>query len=352
MYAFLRPVPLQHSVVLRITLLGIMLTVLSIALIGNPVEQYFYSFFKDLGSEIGEALTNSGGGARHLFVDYANQPTSLWEHALALFSVALITLCIPFSLLCLWKRYRNNALAWTFGIVALFYPISQLLRLTNSGAEASDRASAFIFIAVSCVLAIFIIQFWPIRWLNWKQTSSITCAISVIFMGGIILGAGTPPSFMPGPYQVSADARSIEQEGIRAAIWAHSHLGSNNRMAADRVNQLLMSTYGDQHLVTPIGDNVDVTDVYFSPILGSYEISLLKHAQVRYLVVDLRLSSALPEVGYYFEQGEPEAFQRTAPIDREYLTKFDTISRINRVFDGGDIVIYDIGGLINAPEKP
>ena len=352
MYAFLRPVSLRHSIVVRITLVGIIMTVLSIALIGNPVVQYFSSFFKDIGSEIGQALTNSGDGARHLFVDYSNQPTSLWERAVALFSVALITLCIPFSLLCLWKRYRNNALAWVFGIVSLFYSISQLLRLTNSGAEASDRASAFIFIAVSCVLAIFIIQFWPIRWLNWKQTTSITCAISVIFMGGIILGAGTPPSFLPGPYQVSADARSIEQEGIQAAIWAHAHLGSNNRMATDRVNQLLMSTYGDQHLVTPIGDNVDVTDVFFSPTLGSYEISLLKRAQVRYLVVDLRLSSALPEVGYYFEQGEPEAYQRTAPIDREYLTKFDSISGINRVFDSGDIVIYDIGGLINAPEKP
>jgi hypothetical protein len=123
-------------------------------------------------------------------------------------------------------------------------------------------------------------------------------------------------------------------------------------MATDRVNQLLMSTYGDQYLVTPIGDNMDVTDVFFSPTLGPYEISLLKQAQVRYLVIDLRLSSALPEAGYYFEQGEPESYQRTAPIDREYLTKFDTISRINRVFDSGDIVIYDIGGLINAPEKP
>ncbi len=46
------------------------------------------------------------------------------------------------------------------------------------------------------------------------------------------------------------------------------------------------------------------------------------------------------------------AFQRTIPIDQEALTKFRTIPQINRVFDSSDIVIYDVGGIINASEEP
>jgi hypothetical protein len=34
------------------------------------------------------------------------------------------------------------------------------------------------------------------------------------------------------------------------------------------------------------------------------------------------------------------------------MTKFATIPQINKIFDDGDIVIYDAEGVINAPEKP
>ncbi len=73
---------------------------------------------------------------------------------------------------------------------------------------------------------------------------------------------------------------------------------------------------------------------------------------MRYLVVDRRLSTALPLVGFYFEENEPDAYHLTSPISREALTKFNAISQINRVFDSGNIVIYDTGGFIDAFKKP
>jgi len=92
-----------------------------------------------------------------------------------------------------------------------------------------------------------------------------------------------------------------------------------------------------------------VTSVFFSSSLSPDEVSILQHAKIGYLVVDLRLSTALPSIGFYFEPGEPGSFHHTKPIDPKDLTKFNTISQINRVFDSGDIVIYGVGGLINAP---
>ena len=72
---------------------------------------------------------------------------------------------------------------------------------------------------------------------------------------------------------------------------------------------------------------------------------------MRYLVVDLRMAQALPLSGFYFVEGEPNSYQRKTPIPLDALTKFNTIAQMNKVFDSGDIVVYDAGGLLSAPEK-
>ena len=101
--------------------------------------------------------------------------------------------------------------------------------------------------------------------------------------------------------------------------------------------------------MTGLEDNIDTAPVFFSSHVGPNELAILRRAKVRYLIVDLRLAYAYPKLGFYFEPYEPGAFHHIAPIDLEVLTKFSTIPQINRVFDSGDIVIYDVGGLVNAP---
>ena len=267
-------------------------------------------------------------------------------------SVGLVTLGIPFSFLCIWRQYRYKVLPFTLGLLSLLYPFTQALRLTGESANIPDRSSPYIFIAVSFVLAILITQMWPTRKLKQMQTIWITIMVSLVFLGGNMLGAGPPWILLPSGYLVGDDGRSISLEGIQSATWALSHLGPNNRISADSTNSLLMGTYGDQRIVTPPVDGVDVAPVFYATQFASWEVSILQSAQVHYLIVDLRLSTALPVKGYYFTGEEEPDINLIAPINRQALTKFDTVPRINRIFDSGNIVIYDVGELTNASKKP
>jgi len=314
---------------------------------GNPVVDYLSSYFSGSFAELGQVITGTSA-ARKLFVNYSGQPTPPWDRLLTISSVAIIALGFPFGLLCLLQRYRRNGLACMFGLFVLSYPVSQAFRFTNFGSEIADRSEAFLFIPLAFLLAILITQFWPIRWLNWQQMTLITSVITVIFLGGIILQAGSSLSSLPGPYLVGADNRSIETEGIEAAQWTPMNIGLNNRVATDRINRLLMSTYGDQHVVTSLQDKVDVSPVFFAPTLGPDEVALLKSERISYLVVDLRLSTAAPLEGVYFEDGEPDSYHHTTPLALNSLTKFTSFEQINRLFDSGNIVIYDVKGFVSA----
>jgi hypothetical protein len=348
-YILLQPGQIYRSNLARIALFGTSLAIIYALFPNNPVVSYLSSFIGESLKEL-TAIIAGSGSSRQLFVTYSGQPTPLWERIISLSSVGLITLCLPFGMLCLWKRYRFNALTYTFGIITPFYPISQIFRFTNTGSELVDRAAPFLFIAISILLAIFIAQFWPVQKLNWKQTSLLTSGITLIFLGGIILAIGPGSAILPGPYEVIADSRSIEPEGIQAAVWAGSDLGANNRVATDRINQILMGTYGNQRVVTSIEDRVDLSSVFLTSTFGDQQLALLRSADVRYLVVDLRLTHNLPLEGYYYEQDEIGAFHHTTPIDQKALSKFNDVPQINRVFDSGDIVIYDVGGLLNAAQ--
>ena len=340
----MRLVSLRRFNLAKTALFAVFIAVVSTMRVGNPVIGYLSSFIEVSLKELGGVITGTGG-ARQLFVTYTGQPTPLWERLVTLSSVGMIVLSLPFGLLCLWLRYRANALACTFFIFALFYPLSQLFRFTTAGAELTDRAAPFLFIPIAAVLTICMAQFWPVRWLNWKHSIFLTGAIALLFLGGIILGTGPSSALLPGPYEVIADTRSIEPEGIQAAIWMQAYLGPNNRVVTDRINQILMGSYGNQRIVSTIADEIDVSPVFFSPQMGQNDVSILSSARVQYLVVDLRLAQALPLLGFYYEQGETGAYKHTMPISLQALTKFSAIPQINRVFDSGNIVIYNVGGL-------
>ncbi len=308
---------------------------------GNPVWSYLSNYFAGALSEL-DHIVRGSGAVRPLFVSAA-QPSPIWDRILMASYVTLVTLSLPFGLFSLWQNYRHNVLAVTLGIFSLAYPISQVFRFTEYGSEITDRAAAFLFLSIACLFAILIAQFWP----TWKRSPKviafITIALSVILLGGVVVAVGAEYTDLPGPYLVGADTRSIGPESIQAATWSLTYLGPNNRIGTDRTNQMLLSTYGDQRIVTSLYDNVDISPIFYASQLGPDDVNLLRYAGLSYLVVDQRLSQSLPLVGVYFENDTP-----TKPISKEALMKFNTVPQLNRIFDSGNIVIYNAGAYFNG----
>ena len=343
----------SSSAILRLHLVAIALFGLLLAITytflfkGNPASSYLSNYYGHAFVNLQDILEGNST-ARTLFATNPDiSPTPIWDKLLMAASVAFVMLGLPFGLLTLWQHYRHNALAITLGIFSLAYPISQVFRFTNFGAEITDRSAAFLFLAIAYLFTIFIAHCWPTRAqkLSWRAYSFITCIVTIMFLGGVILESGPSWSNVPGPYIVVADVRSVEPEGIQAASWALSHLGPNNRIGTDRINGFLMLSYGDQRVVTGLDDKVDVSPIFYSSIFGPQKSGIVQQGKIHYLVVDQRLSTSLPLVGFYIEEGEVGSFNLTSPISRTALTKFNAIPHIDRLFDSGNIVVYDVGAI-------
>ena len=287
------------------------------------------------------------GTSRVLFQSSAGGATLL-ERVTGLASVALTMLGLPFGLLQWWQRHRHTAASVWLVLGAIAYPATLALRLTDASWEIAVRSASFLFIGVAYVLALGVERLRLSEGRLWLTRLAFAMCATILFAGGVIAGR-SPWSRLPWPYAVGAESRSIEPEGIAAAQWALTVLGPGNRMAADRTNTSLMGSYGEQRVIVNLVDKVSISGVFLSPQLGSSELAVLRQARIRYLVVDRRLSTALPLSGQYYEKWEQLIVPYTTPIKLTTLDKFAGIRDVNQVFDSGDIVIYDVGALDRGP---
>lgn len=340
-------------------------------LTGSTTETYLGPVFRGGVSEFVRLIFSTESG-RLLFRGATGQAAQTWESTVGILAVIFILAALPFGFIEIWRtpfntrfrahgvkvltatalqawnRYRQNSIAFTLSLLVFLQPIMQGFRLTSAGWEIANRSSEFLFWATGFIAAIGFVslRFWRISPRIWGIVFTIWA--SVIFVGGSI--AGWPPwARLPGSYLVAADSRSIEAQGIQAAQWAGEHLDPEDRIAADRINTLLLATYGQLRPVTHQYDRFYVAPVFTSLALGAAEQGLIERINLRYLLVDNRLTTALPRVGVYFEAGEPGEGQYTVPIHPAALAKFDHNQNISRLFDSGDIRIYDVSAFDALP---
>jgi hypothetical protein len=264
--------------------------------------------------------------------------------------------------------------------VALLYPLTLVARLTPRGAELAARSGEFVFVGLAFVVALVLTTIArrtvdaPERDSSSVRTDHIgllalvaahlgrpgarlsrrrahaglVAVLLLLSLGGAALSIPLWAR-MPGDYLVAADPRSVEPKGIAAATWTAQRLGREQVFMSDRTNRVLLATYGRQHPVSTAGDRVDLKPAYFQPQLGGWELDLLRRLPVRYVIADQRLTRGLPHVGVYVERGELAGQPAwTSPMPASALAKWDIEPGSDRIYDGGDIRIYDIWRISGA----
>lgn len=236
-----------------------------------------------------------------------------------------------------WASRQRNFDPWSpallLGAVALL-GFTALRFVANNGAEIAGRAATFYYIPVGMLVALGIAD--AIRNKNELITATRwSGAVVLIYLSGI--AGGWPPHWgrLPGPYLVSSFERSVDPQVLNASTWVLDTLGPGNRWSGDRNLTTVLGTVGAQDPVHP------GAALFYENSPSAASQALVKNNAVKYLAVDLRLSQSLPLSGSYFDN-DPFSNDLTEPIAAANLRKFDEVPGISRIYDSGDIRLYDL----------
>ena len=275
------------------------------------------------------------------------------DRALSAAAVLTISALLPVGWWRIHRQYRHQSWPVAMAIASVGWYMVVAVRLTVAdGSELAGRAATFVYVPVAYIVALAIGHLvssvrrhladaaW--HWPELTVAGTVLMVIPILVFDG--LANGWPPYWerLPGPHQVAGSERSVDPEGIAAAQWALALLGPGNRFAADYGNVPLIGTYGDQN--PALNDSF----LYTSPVFTRSDIAQVNAQDIRYVLVDQRLSQSLPVSGQYFPI-DPNVGRYTHPLPLADLTKFDHVPGVARIYDSGNIVIYDLDGGSNAP---
>ncbi|MBY3382583.1 hypothetical protein [Rhizobium laguerreae] len=328
-------------------------------IVGNPTGSYILPVLAGGIHEVVQLVSNSTA-TRKLFVSDTGALAPAWQRYLTMAGVALICLGLLTGFLrslvfngqlrnasmlwppTRWRLWRSSLLV-VFVLVTLAYPVSIIFRLTRSGWEIGNRIGSLSFLGVAIVVAVAVAAFWHGTSRGWPRATALAAAATTVLIGGVISSEG-PRILVPAGYEVSADSSSIEPMGISAAKWTREWLGGDQHFATDRINRLLLSTYGRQKVSTTLESGQDTGMAITAADLGSMERRLLIDSSVGFVMVDLRMTTGLPGVGVYFDGGTQDR-NHTVPLQSSSLLKFNSEPDVDRTFDNGFMVIFDVGRL-------
>jgi hypothetical protein len=186
------------------------------------------------------------------------------------------------------------------------------------------------------------VELWNFQRAPWLGRVTVLCGVAIIFMGGVI--AGWPPLLrLSKTLQVAVGHVTIEPQGVAAAQWMRAALGPNHWVATDESNARLMLAHGMQMPLT--GRYPDINDLLGTPDIPAWEVQLIQDWEIQYIAFDRRRISWDNMTGYYFDETGHASHAGASLFDPEIYGKFDQTTNINRIFDSGNIVIYDVKAL-------
>jgi len=316
----------------------IILIAIWVGLVAPQTVSYLWPPLAGVGQSFRALFTGGLTGAPTIAANKAQIPFS--DKVIAAGAVLLLSCLLPVGWWQVRRYFRHDSwiLALTFGS-AIWYLIVAIRLLAADGSELSGRAAVFVYIPAAFVAAI------ALRWFidnspRLRATTLLGASLTAVLLMSVDGMVNSWPPYwerLPGPHQVGGVERSIGPEEIAVGNWMLAVLGPGNGVATDFGNSPMVGSYGDQTPVLGVG---------FLYMSSAYTRSVAQQAQlqgIHYVLADLRLTRNLPVSGSYWFM-DPNAGRYTHPLPLVDMSKFNNAPGVTRIFDSGDIIIYDLSG--------
>lgn len=277
-------------------------------------------------------------GTRELFKGSTIPP---YEQILGFVATGLILGLTGLGVLAQRKRGMRGSLAWGMVIVAGVYFGAYPMILSASGASGARRSWSFTNVGVATVIALGLASIPLLKqwWLRIPGLALLVVSLMVLMIGNVSANMNEVYRF-PGPYVYGSDTRSVTAETRASGRWLRETQGPDQPLIADRGMQIVMVNEGRAVLGVP-SDGYPLWNLLIQSEPPS--ASLLEQTRsddLRFVVVDKHQTTAIPSIGFYLDQNEPLAQQRTEPLPESTLTKWDHMPYALRIYSSSTIDIY------------
>ena len=317
---------------------------------------------------LGPALTSGWAGLTELAnparafgklsgtrMPFAGAQNPIYETVCGLLYPPVVLALFLVSLAVLWRnRRRLGSAPWGFAALGAMFFLSLPMVLTTGGGEGAHRSWAFSFIgvAVLCGLA------WSVgvapAFTRFRRLGRLVALLerprvrigvvgvllTVLYVGGAALGTNISSRF-PGSANVGDDTRSVSREGAAVAAWMAAHAPIDTPVVADRYVGQQVSSMGR---MAPMAPNAEFpmwrlyTDA--EPV-SRYVLKQVLDADPRYFVVDARMATTRPKLGYWWNGGEPGAFS-TRLFPQVAIDRFNCLPWLRAAYAAGPLTVYEV----------
>jgi hypothetical protein len=277
-------------------------------------------------------------GPRKLF---SGSTIPLYEQLLGFAATGGIAVLTGLAFLAQRRRGMRGSLAWGMALVALVYFLAYPMILSSTGASGARRSWSFTNVGVSIVIALGMASIPLLRqwWLRGAGLAMLMGSVVVLMIGNVSANMNEVYRF-PGPYVYGSDTRSKTAELVAAATWLNRTQGPGQALIGDRGAQVAFASTALAQLGVP-SDGYPLWDfvIASTPPRRSL-LEATRGDKLRFVVVDEHQTRAVPSIGFYLDQNEPLAQQRTEPLPLATLTKWADMRYALTVYASDTIEIH------------
>lgn len=239
-------------------------------------------------------------------------------------------------------------------VMIIYGPILYFISLgfiLTSGQELAIRMWGFLYIGLSLMVAISMNRFIDFsksvkdNFVKISVRSILFSAIIFIIMGGISIGdkpIHRVPNDLLSPKLLGASG-SMTIDVFRSAEWFEYNFGKYNNISQDMGTASIFAYYAGQNPVVE-----DSYKIFFPDKINKKILDFIKYYNIKYIIVDRRITLSLAEYGVYFGAKERKSeyqlmgYGSKQPLLKKSIEKFDYSEIVYKIYDNGNIGIYSI----------